>query len=132
MIEYLKSILSSFHDLLFVFTEDGVIKDCISTNHSEELILPREEFLGKNHREVLPPHLSKKVDQAFYELDQGQNKYKFDYSIDVKGEKQWYTAIISKIENGEAPQYLGSVRNITTRKSQELLVYGILDSDPEE
>lgn len=130
MTDYLKSIVSAFHDLLFVFTEDGVIEDCISANHKDELLLPREEFLGKNHSEVLPPFLSKKINQAFHEIDQGKERYKFDYCIDINGKKQWYSAILSKIDHGDTPHYLGSVRNITERKNQELLVRGILDSSP--
>lgn len=130
MTEYLKSILTAFHDLLFVFTKEGVIKDCISTNQKDDLLLPREDFLGKKYSEVLPPHLQKKIDQAFYKIDRGAKKHEFDYSVEVKGEKQWYSAIISIIENGEAPQYLGSVRNITDRKNQELLIHGILNSAP--
>jgi len=128
--DYLKTILNAFQDLLFVFTADGVIEDYITSNHEDELILPKEVFLGKNHKDVLPPHVSKKIKQAFQEIDQGQQQYAFDYSIEINGENQWYSAVLSKIQNGEEPRYLGVVRNITDRKNQELLLHGILNTSP--
>ncbi len=130
MTEYLKSILNAFHDLLFVFTADGTIEDYIATNHEDELILPKKEFIGKNHKEVLPPHVSKKLDQAFQKLNRGQEQYTFDYKIEVKGNPQWYNAVLSKIKNGDNPRYLGAVRNITVRKNQELFIRSILNTSP--
>ncbi|MBD3615990.1 MAG: PAS domain S-box protein [Gracilimonas sp.] len=130
MTDYLKSILNAFHDLLFVFTADGIIEDYIATNHEDELILPKEAFLGKSYKEVLPPHVTKKLDEAFHKLDQGQKQYNFDYSIETKGKIQWYNAVLSKFENGDAPRYLGAVRNITDRKNHELLLRSVLNTSP--
>jgi PAS domain S-box-containing protein len=128
--DYLKFILSAFHDLLFVFTPDGIIEDYLSTNHEDELILPKDAFIGKNHREILPPQVSKKINQAFQKLDQGEEKYIFDYKVEVQGKTQWYSAVLSKIEIGDNPRYLGAVRNITDRKNQELLIHSILNTSP--
>lgn len=130
MTDYLKSILNAFQDLLFVFTADGVIEDYITSNHEDELILPKEVFSGQKFEDVLPPHVSEKIKRAFQEIDQGQEQYKFDYSVEIKGEEQWYTAVISKIQHGDEPRYLGAVRNITKRKNQELLLHGILNTSP--
>jgi PAS domain S-box-containing protein len=80
--------------------------------------------------DVLPPHVSKKINRAFQKLDQGQTQCKFDYSLEVSGKRQWYNAILSKIDNGDEPRYLGAVRNITERKNQELLLRGILNTSP--
>ena len=130
MTDYLKSILNAFHDLLFVFTSDGIIEDYITSNHEDELILPKEAFLGNHFEDILPQQVSKKIKRAFLEIDQGQQKYMFDYSIELKGEKQWYNAVLSKIDIGDEPRYLGAVRNITARKNQELLLRGILNNSP--
>lgn len=130
MSDYLKSILNAFHDLLFVFTADGTIEDYITTNHEDELIQPKEVFIGKNHKLVLPPHVSKKLDQAFLKLDQGQEQYTFDYKIEIKGKPQWYNAVLSKIENGDTPRYLGVVRNISARKNYEFFIRRILNNSP--
>lgn len=130
MADYLESIVNAFHDLLFVFNKTGVIKDYISTNHEDELILPKEAFIGRNHRDVLPPKVSIKLDEAFDKLDKGKEQYRFDYSLEVKGEKQWYNAVISKLDNEDEPRYLGAVRNITARKSNELLLRSVLNISP--
>lgn len=130
MADYLKSILNAFQDLLFVFSSDGVIEDFITSLHEDELILPQEAFLGKNFKDVLPPHISKNIKKAFLELEKGQQQYSFDYNIEVKGKEQWYTAVISKIQYDNKSGYLGAVRNITARKSYELLLRGILNTSP--
>lgn len=130
MTDYLKSILNAFHDLLFVFTAEGIIEDYIATNHEDELILPKETFIGKSHKEVLPPHVTKKLNQAFQRLAQGQIQYKFDYDLRINGKTQWYNAVVSKFENEDSPRYLGAVRNITDRKNQELLLHSVLNTSP--
>lgn len=130
MSKYLKSILNAFHDLLFVFGEDGVIEDYLTPNQTDELILPREVFLGKHHTEVLPPHVSEKIETAFEKVDGGEEQYKFDYNLEVKGEEQWYAAVFSKIDQEDESRYLGAVRNITERKNQELLLRRVLNTAP--
>lgn len=107
-----------------------MITDYINTNHEDELIFPKELFLGKNHRDVLPSNVSNHLDQAFSELDQGREQYMFDYSLKLQEDEKWYTAIVSKIKEGDDPEYLGAVRNITERKNQELLLRGILNTSP--
>lgn len=128
MTEYLKSILNAFQDLVFIFTEKGVINDYLSPNTDNELILPREVFLGKHYTEVLPPEVTSKIDSSFAALNKGKQSSQFDYSLNIEGEKYWYAAVISKIELDNGTHYLGVVRNITERKNQELFIRGILDS----
>jgi PAS domain S-box-containing protein len=130
MINQLQSIIDAFHDLLFVFNKDGVIEDYISTSHGDDLILDRETFIGKNYRDVLPPQVSKKLDQAFNKLDKGKEQYEFDYSLKLQGEKQWYAAVLSKIKSEDDPKYLGVVRNITERKNKEILLQEIFNNSP--
>lgn len=128
MTDYLKSILSAFHDLIFVFKKDGTIEDYLTTNEKIDLLLPREAFIEKNYREILPLQVSKELDQAFQKLDQGQEKYTFDYDLVVNGKHQWYNAVLSIIENGNNPRYLAAIRNITYRKNQELFIRSILNT----
>ncbi len=120
MSDYMKSILNAFHDMLFVFTKEGIIDDYLTTNHKDELIEPKEAFLHKHHREVLPEYVNSQIEQAFNTLDQGKEQYKFDYSLIQNGQRQWYVAILSKITYGDEIKYLGAVRNITARKSAEI------------
>ncbi len=130
MSEYLESILNAFHDMLFVFTTDGIIDDYLTTNHQDELGLSKEAFLGKHHSEVLPPYASEKLQEAFKAVERGVEQFSFDYSMNIRGDKQWYTAVISKLELDQKQRYLGTIRNITGRKNQELLLRGILNTTP--
>lgn len=113
MNDYMSSILNAFHDMLFVFSHEGVIDDYLTTNHRDELLEPKEVFLGKNYREVLPPHVSEKLERAFEELDKGKEQVKFDYSVEADAGRQWYVAVISKLGKRNGSRYLGTVRNIT-------------------
>ncbi len=119
MSDYMSSILNAFHDMLFVFTAEGVIDDYLTTNHRDELIQPKEVFLGKNYREVLPPHVCEKLDRAFEELDKGEEQFKFDYSVETDAGRQWYVAVLSRLGEHNGSRYLGAVRNITKRKEAE-------------
>lgn len=130
MSDYLKSILNAFHDLLFVFSKDGIIEDYLTPNHQDELILPGEDFLGKNYQDVLPPQVSENLQQAFKQLEQGEEQVKFDYKLELKGEKHWFEAVISKMAYENESGYLGAVRNITRRKNYELLLRGVLNTSP--
>jgi hypothetical protein len=75
---YLHSILNAFSDLIFVFDGDGVILDYLKDQNSEWLYKPREQFLGKNHKDILPHNVSSKIDQALQALQNGEAKYTFD------------------------------------------------------
>ncbi|MEX0995281.1 MAG: PAS domain S-box protein, partial [Balneolaceae bacterium] len=130
MSDYLKSILNAFHDLLFVFSKDGIIEDYLTPNHQDALILPGEDFLGKNYQDVLPPQVSENLQQAFKQLEQGEEQVKFDYKLELKGEKHWFEAVISKMAYENESGYLGAVRNITRRKNYELLLRGVLNTSP--
>lgn len=130
MTQYLKSILNAFNDLLFVFTDDGVIENYLTSNHADELILPKDEFIGRKYQEILPPDVSNELELAFRQLDEGKEKVQFDYSISRNGKNNWYNAVISKTYVDEELKYLGAVRNITERKNQELLLRSVLNTSP--
>lgn len=130
MADYLKSILNAFHDLLFVFTPDGIIEDYLTTNKVDELIQPKEVFLGKHHRDVLPARVSDQLERAFKQLNRGEGQYKFDYSINLRGDVYWYEAILTKAEHEGDTRYLAAVRNITKRKNYEILLRSVLNTSP--
>lgn len=119
MTEYLRSILNAFHDLIFIFNDDGVITDYLTPNQRSELIAPREAFLNKNYKNVLPSNVVEEMDLAFEKIRDGASSAEFDYTIVNNSEKHWYSAVISVVDEGKTPRYLGVVRNITKRKKAE-------------
>src|SRR5438132_4409954 len=52
-----RAILQALPDLMFVQSKDGVYLDYHAKN-SKALLVPPEQFIGKNMREVLPPELA--------------------------------------------------------------------------
>ncbi|MDZ7773501.1 MAG: ATP-binding protein [Balneolaceae bacterium] len=126
----LQSILDAFHDLLFLFSEEGVIKEYLSPGRQDRPVLSVNDFLGKHYRDVMPPHVSKKLDQAIEHLDRKETDFKFDYSIELDGEKSWFVAVVSKVDLGDKTAYLAAVRDITERKNKELLLQGVLNTAP--
>lgn len=119
MTEYLRSVITAFQDLIFIFNEDGVITDYLSSNQRSELITPREAFLNKSYKNVLPSNVVEKMDLAFEKIRNGVSSAEFDYSIVNKGERYWYSAVVSVLDEGNNPGYLGVVRNITKRVRSE-------------
>jgi len=130
MTDKTKAILKAINDMIFVFNVNGVIEEYISTNHKDELIQPRESFLGKHYQDVLPPHVNKKLEAAFLKLERGKERSSFDYSIELHKSTQWYTAVLSKATIEDTPKYLGAVRNITDRKLRESLLWSVLNTSP--
>lgn len=126
----LQSILDAFHDLLFLFTEEGIIKEYLTPSHQEKLILPVEDFVGRHYRDVLPLHVTEKFDRAIEQVKTKGDNCKFDYGIELDGEKQWYEAVISSVDYGDETGYMGAVRDITERKNKENLLEGVLNTAP--
>jgi len=115
MTEYLRSIINAFHDLIFIFNEDGVIIEHLTPNQRSELIAPRDAFMNKKYKDVLPSNVVEEMDLAFEKIRNGASSVEFDYSIVNKGERHWYSAVISILDEGINPSYLGIVRNVTNR-----------------
>lgn len=130
MSTYLQSVLNAFHDLLFLFSEEGIIKEHLSSSQREESMLPVEDFVGKHYRDVLPPQVSDKFERAIDHVNREGENYKFDYSIELDGKKLWYVAVISKVDHDDGIEYLGAVRDITERKNKERLLEGVLNTAP--
>ncbi|WP_276371056.1 PAS domain S-box protein [Chryseolinea sp. H1M3-3] len=127
---YLHSILNAFSDLIFVFDGDGVILDYLKDENSEWLYKPREQFLGRNNKEILPDNVSSKIDQALQALKNGETKYTFDYNILLNGRYNWFTAVFSPIheDTEKITKYLCVIREITAKKESELLLQGVLQN----
>ncbi|HEX8040351.1 MAG TPA: PAS domain S-box protein, partial [Chryseosolibacter sp.] len=128
--ENLTAILNAFRDMIFILDDDGTIVDYLPENNSQWLYVPKEQFVGKHYQEVLPPHVSEKIDGAVREIRQGTETCSFDYNLEIHGNIMWFTAVFSPVrKDGEAlSRYLCSIREITQRKEKELLLQGVLDN----
>lgn len=124
--ERLRSTISSMDDLVFVLDKNGVFLDYYQAGSKFGLYAPPGQFLGKSYNEVdLPPEVVKSYDTAFNAVAADGSVQHLDYSIEMKGEKKWFSANVSmrKDSHGKFNGVTVVSRDITERKElQERIV----------
>jgi PAS domain S-box-containing protein len=120
----LEGILSSMVDLVFAIDKEGrfIFYRAPSV---EDLYLPPEQFIGKKHSEILPPHMIGSFEDAFKKNKDGEI-VEYEYWLEMKGIKRWYFAKLSPLFlDGKFAGSLAVIRDITERKhtQQELKKY---------
>ncbi|MGD9346729.1 MAG: LuxR C-terminal-related transcriptional regulator [Candidatus Aminicenantes bacterium] len=111
----LKGILSSMVDLVFALDKEGRFI-FYHAPRKEDLYLPPEEFIGKNHREVLPTYMIDRFETAFKMNKKGET-VEYEYWMEMKGRKKWFFAKLSPLFlDGKFAGSLAVVRDITDRK----------------
>ena len=109
-----RAILAAIPDLMFLQTLDGVYLDYHAARSNDLLIAP-ESFLGKNMREVLPPHLAEQFAACFANARDGGGPQILEYSLDVgKGESSFEARMVRAGDT-----ILSIVRDITDLKRSE-------------
>jgi PAS domain S-box-containing protein len=114
----LEGILSSMVDLVFAFDKEGRFI-FYRAPKVEDLYLPPEQFIGKKHSEVLPPHMVKPFENAF-EMNKAGEIIEYEYWLDLKETKKWFLAKLSPLFlDGKFAGSLAVVRDITDRKQTQ-------------
>ncbi len=109
-----RAILEAIPDLMFLQTRDGVYLD-LHYSDATTLIVPPNEYLGKNMREILPPELAAKFGYCFQRVIATNEPQHIEYDLAIKGERRWYESrVVSCGEN-----ILSVVRDITERREAE-------------
>ena len=118
--EILRSTLSSIDDLVFSLDKEGVFLE-YRQPLSSALYTPPERFVGKPHREVLPPHLADVLDVAIANVMTKNTVEQLDYPLEVQGDLRWYTAKVSSRLDMEGRVNGVTIvsRDITDRKQAE-------------
>jgi PAS domain S-box-containing protein len=107
--------LRALPDLLFVLSHDGVYVDYYA-QESSSLYVPPERFLGKRVRDVMPPDLAERFEQAFKQALISREPVVTEYALDMPGGRFEYEARI--VRCGE-DKILSIVRDVTARKAYE-------------
>jgi PAS domain S-box-containing protein len=114
----LKGILSSMVDLVFALDKEGRFI-FYHAPRAEDLYMPPDQFIGKKHSEVLPPHMVTTFEDAF-KMNKVGETVEYEYWLDMKGTKRWYFAKLSPLFLDE--EFAGSlavIRDITDRKQTQ-------------
>ena len=110
-----RALLEAMPDMIFELSIDGVFLDYI---HAQDVntLLPPEEFLGKNIREVMPAEISAPTMFAVRRAIETGQLHAFEYLLPVRGEVRSYETRVMAISGNKA---IAIVREITTRKQVE-------------
>ncbi len=109
-----RALLTAIPDVMFLLTRDGVYLD-YHAKSLDQLLLPPEQFLGKNVTEVMPPELAREFHKYF---EQASDKPSYlEYELSMADGKHVYEASIVACEGDD--KLLSIVRDITERKLAE-------------
>lgn len=112
---YMESIIASIPDLMFVIDKEYVFVDLRSGNN-DDLYLPRELFIGKDLRDVLPSSLSDSLIQGIIKVLAGQPAGPIQYRLPVNNKLFDYEARLTMFGTDNV---IGMVRNITDKVQAE-------------
>ena len=85
-----RAILEAVPDLMFLQTRDGVYVDYHARDR-RDLLVPPEEFLGRNMRDVLPATLVAAFAQRFDEVQPGETQV-IEYEMELNETRRWFEA----------------------------------------
>lgn len=110
-----QAILSALPDLMFINSREGDFLDYHAPDPSILLFSP-EVFLGRNTKDLFPPHQSKAFMAAYRDaIDKGEVQI-VDYSLEIDGESHYFEARVVAVDS---ERVLSIIRNVSERKRVE-------------
>ena len=110
-----RAILRAIPDMMFIQTSDGVYLDYHASD-MRDLLVPHQEFLGKNMRELMPPELAEEFARSFQRARESAEPQSVKYLLPLDGKERWYEA---RIVSTPDDKILSIVRDITSAKLAE-------------
>ncbi|MHA1614832.1 MAG: PAS domain S-box protein [Candidatus Thorarchaeota archaeon] len=111
-----RTVIQSLQDLIFVIDENDCYSQFYSGNVGDLIVQP-EQFIGKPLVEILSEDLSRVYKEKAVLVRKTGNSETFDYSLEIKGESERFSAILSMHEDGKSVVIVA--RNITARAKAE-------------
>lgn len=120
--EYVRSILASIDDLVFILNESGEFIDFPQAHHDPRLLTPPNEFIGKHYSEFLSPDVTRLMDRAIHDVRMTKSVQNFDYSLLIRDQEFIGDASVTLRKNhlGEYDGVTIVIRDITVRKKLEV------------
>lgn len=113
------AILQAIPDMMFLLSREGVYIDFHAPLHTKALV-PADTFLGKNMRDVLPPHLARAFEERFARLRPGKTIEPFEYTLPLPDGDRDYEARLVPVQGNRV---LAIVRDITERRRVETALH---------
>ncbi len=111
-----RTVIQSLQDLIFVIDENDCYSQFYSGNVGDLIVQP-DQFIGKSLSEVLDEDLSRVYKEKADLVRKTGMSETFDYSLEIKGESERFSSIISMHEDGKSVVVVA--RNITARAKAE-------------
>ena len=112
---YNKALLDAIPYLMFVLEADGIFLDC-KAGSDENLMMPKEQFIGKSVYEVMPPHMTTQIRQGIAAALTGRSSM-FEYQLPIMDKTGYFECNI--VAFGQS-KVIAMITNITERKLAEL------------
>ncbi len=111
-----RAILEAIPDLIFIFDRNGVFLSYNELIGADRVLLPPDQFLNQNIRDVLPPEISEPTVERLALLFETGKPQRFEYTILAGNRREYYESRLVKCGAGKA---LGMVRDITEQRQTE-------------
>jgi diguanylate cyclase (GGDEF)-like protein/PAS domain S-box-containing protein len=116
----LKALLSSLDDLVFELDENGTYLE-IWTANDALLAVPRDELLGKTHREALGEEIGLSLSKVINKVLETDRPQFWEYRLEVPAGNRWFQGRVAPIagSDGALRKLCLLVRDITEQKAAE-------------
>ncbi len=117
----LRSVVSSFDDLVFVFDAAGRFREYYQPTKRQDLYAPPEAFLGRTPTEALPREVAEPLSSALERAWEEQAVQEFDYELTVNEILRHFHAKLTPMlgPDPSVQGVVGVVRDVTGRRSEE-------------
>ena len=113
----LDAMVKAIPDLIFIVNSEGIVSGYMSNGRNQSAHHAQELFLNRSIQEIFPPDVAKKYMNATDAVFLDKNIKYFTYSVEIKGDKQYFEARLAFVEED---RILCMIRDITEeRKSQD-------------
>ncbi|MEO7840742.1 MAG: PAS domain S-box protein, partial [Anaerolineales bacterium] len=111
----IRALLEAMPDMIFELSIDGIFVDFIPSPDSRSL-LPPQDFLGRNIREIMPPEVASSALFAIRRAQETGQLHAFGYQLPVEGEMRSYEARVMALPGKNV---ITIVREVTLQKQLE-------------
>ena len=111
-----RMVIESMDDIIFVFDKDDRFYQYYCSDHTKLFLTP-ERFLTKHIEEVMPHPVAEKYHAAAKKVRETGENEKYEYSLEIGNEEQWFSASLDLQEDGES--IVAVIRDITGLKRAE-------------